>query len=118
MNYLTATHAVSLFPRATFVRREMVVCQDLNQHARVAESWMRKWSGRGFTILTAADRIPVSLELRAWRRTIGDHHTWVLPYASKDRGEYLSSSYSTSLRCLMVPLYSCSDREAHTSGRL
>ncbi|KAI0352254.1 hypothetical protein OH77DRAFT_1438777 [Trametes cingulata] len=86
MNYLTSGYAVSLFPSTTFVKRQMVVCQDVRRDPVLHDAWSKKWQSRRFQVLTAADKLPRSPELRAWERKVGDGHTWVLPYNRRHTG--------------------------------
>ncbi|OJT09726.1 hypothetical protein TRAPUB_13794 [Trametes pubescens] len=81
MNYITGKYAVSLFPRHTFVERQMFICQDMTRNAHANRSWIAKYRGRGFTVIGATDERVQSAELRAWDRTVGDRFTWVLPHA-------------------------------------
>ncbi|EIW63230.1 uncharacterized protein TRAVEDRAFT_17657 [Trametes versicolor FP-101664 SS1] len=80
MNYLTANHAVCLFPNTTFVERKTLVCQDTTRNSLVHRSWMKKYRKRGFTVITAGDVLPPSPELHEWRRRVGDSFTWVIPF--------------------------------------
>lgn len=79
MNYLAPTHAVSIFPRTTFVDRATLVCQDMTSLGH-STMWMQKYRNRGFRIVTGSDPVPCTRELRAWQHRVGDQFTWVMPY--------------------------------------
>lgn len=80
MNYITGQYAVSLFPRATFLDHQMLVCQDTSRNRAHHETWMNKYRQRGFTIFEGTDDPPCTPEFREWRRHVGDSRTWVLPH--------------------------------------
>ncbi|RDX42572.1 hypothetical protein OH76DRAFT_1300416, partial [Lentinus brumalis] len=80
MNYLTGTHAVSLFPRTTFVARTLVHCQDTSRSPVSHQTWTNKYRARGFSVVDAGVTLPNIRELRKWERRVGDKLTWVLPY--------------------------------------
>ena len=80
MNVLTPTHAISLFPKATFVHGETYSCQDLSEYAEWNAPWMDKYRKCGLDVYIASDRVPVRPELLAWKRTVSDRLTWILPY--------------------------------------
>ncbi|KAH9854466.1 hypothetical protein C2E23DRAFT_726294 [Lenzites betulinus] len=92
MNYIAGTFAASLFPRATFVDRQMVVCQDTTRNSLAHEIWKEKYRRRGFTIIEAVDDPPCTLETRQWLRNVGDKATWVLPHARSSMLGLLSES--------------------------
>ncbi|KAI0324873.1 hypothetical protein GY45DRAFT_1375209 [Cubamyces sp. BRFM 1775] len=81
MNYLSAKYAVSLFPHATFVKRKTFVCQDITRNSGSHHRWMKKYQRRGFEVVSAGMALPVHPEITAVKRHVGDHMTWVMPYA-------------------------------------
>ncbi|KAI9061810.1 hypothetical protein FKP32DRAFT_1575251 [Trametes sanguinea] len=80
MNYITSSYAVSLFPRATFVDRTTLVCQDIMRNRWMHRAWAQKQRNMGYTVLTAHHTIPTTLEMRTWARKVGDTVSWVLPF--------------------------------------
>ncbi|KAI0661154.1 hypothetical protein C8Q70DRAFT_911313 [Cubamyces menziesii] len=85
MNYMTGKYAVSIFPRTTYVERQLLVCQDVKRDAHTHQEWMDKYRRRGFTIIGAGGVLPRTVEARCWERSSGDFLTWILPY--ERRGE-------------------------------
>ena len=87
MNVLTQTHAISLFPRSTFIHEETYSCRDLSGYPDWKAPWMDKYRKRGFDVFIASDKFPTRRpELGTWKRKVGDALTWVLPY--KCTGEF------------------------------
>ena len=80
MNMLTQTHAISLFPRTTFMHEETYSCRDLSSYPEWNAPWMDKYRKRGFDVFVASDKLPRRAELAVWKRKVGDTLTWVLPY--------------------------------------
>ncbi|KAH9848705.1 hypothetical protein C2E23DRAFT_738973 [Lenzites betulinus] len=95
MNYFTHRYAVALFPHLTFIHNMTLVCQDTSRNAYIHRAWMKKYKKRGFTIVAAGDRLPDALELRAWRRRVGDRHSWTIPF--QRQGSPPSTSWSLGL---------------------
>ena len=87
MNYLTATHAVSLFPKMTYTFRATFTCRDMTRQAHRDKEWMEKYRARGFEVILAGDPIPRVAEIRTWQRRVGDSFTWVMPYERDTEGE-------------------------------
>lgn len=85
MNYLSGTHAVSLFPRATFINWTFVQCHDTSRAPVAHQNWADKYRARGFSMVDAEVRLPDIRELRKWERRVGDRLTWVLPYKRMGR---------------------------------
>lgn len=82
MNYITCSHAVSLFPFSTFRDRRTFVCQDIEKDAAHHRTWIDKYCARGFEVVTARTRYNVDTvpaEMRFEFREVGDDLSWVLP---------------------------------------
>ncbi|KAI9061996.1 hypothetical protein FKP32DRAFT_1574813 [Trametes sanguinea] len=100
MNYITATYAVALFPRTTFVDYTSLVCTDITQQNWFHRSWMKKYRERGFKVITAYDNIPTTTEVETWSRRVGDGLTWVFSFARSYTGMYCHIS--------VIPFYNYS----------
>lgn len=76
MNMITATHAVSLFPRHTFVDRKAFVTRQWNP---ITDNLTYNWSRthcRDFQRQTEGDAIDDSLWIG--RRRVGDQQCWTI----------------------------------------
>ncbi len=80
MNYFTSTHAISLFPRLTFLDKTMVVCQEATRANWSSGVWIQKYRERGYKVVTADRPLPSSIEVATWNRVVGDRLTWVMPF--------------------------------------
>ncbi|KAH9858154.1 hypothetical protein C2E23DRAFT_715947, partial [Lenzites betulinus] len=104
MNYITGQHAVSLFPHATFVDHQMLVCQDTTQNRPIHEGWMAKYRKRGFTIIEGTNDPPCTPEFREWMRHVGDCRTWVLPHERSGMSSVLICASTIDIwACRLVP---------------
>ncbi len=74
LNVITYAHAISLYPRATFVDRVTYVATARN---KTRCSLQRKYVGRGWSILTR-EKAMQRIEFNRIRR-VGDRFSWVLP---------------------------------------
>ncbi len=63
INMLTLMHAISLFPRTTFINEEMFNCRDLSGYPGWNTPWMDKYRRRRFSVFVASDRLPKHPEL-------------------------------------------------------
>ncbi|KAI9062917.1 hypothetical protein FKP32DRAFT_1548829, partial [Trametes sanguinea] len=89
MNYITGKHAVSLFPRTTFIDHTSLICQDVTRNPYVHNTWIKKYRKRGFRVIGAGDTIPCTFELRYWQRIVGDSLTWIIPFDRRGMGYQL-----------------------------
>ena len=104
MNYLTGTHAVSLFPKMTYTFRATFTCRDMTKQAHREKEWMEKYRARGFDIVLAGDPLPHVEEIRAWQRRIGDSFTWVMPYQRDTEGATIRPSWELSITDAWITL--------------
>lgn len=74
MNFITYAHAISLFPRATFV--DQVTCQTVSSSPFDHEQW-QKYVVRGWRGIQ--DGIALLWPEFQWDCRVGDRYTWVLP---------------------------------------
>ncbi len=77
MNFISAWHAISLYPLATFVHRSSALSQRI---ARYQQSHLiiKKYQSRGFTFLDGGDTYNDLFFPEVCRR-VGDTHSWVVP---------------------------------------
>ncbi|EFW21532.1 conserved hypothetical protein [Coccidioides posadasii str. Silveira] len=121
MNFITYSKAYSVFPKATFVKRQMCIlkrCGDLEERA------LLKYEGRGFTAVPMEiwKRKPAS-ELREFvcARKIGDRHTWTIdldnPWEHPDANRFECTRFSATfnLEHAMTVLDDVSPKQDHMS---
>ncbi len=94
LNYITATHAVSLFPRTTFIRRTTVTCNDMtNSSPREYADLLSLYRSRGYSIIDHDSFLPRIREVDTWERSVGDRLTWVLPFSRSVRKYHPVTTY-------------------------
>lgn len=82
MNYLTGTHAVSIFPRETLTERHSYSSRPLSSRKSVS-SQKHILQALGFEIFNAGATIVPSM--KSQRRYVGDAMTWKIPFSAACR---------------------------------
>ncbi|PPQ84650.1 hypothetical protein CVT26_004334 [Gymnopilus dilepis] len=82
MNFITATHALSIFPYSTFVMRKSYISKNRDKAPRNVDEWINKYKKRGFTLVgEETSRFPA--DLRAGPRFITDRRCWKIPFQDR-----------------------------------
>ena len=82
MNYFTAHHAVSIFPRSTFIDKVTYTSRDATDDQR--RVWFKTYDELGLKVVTPyrSSTAPNRHEIAFWERAVGDRHTWVIPFCN------------------------------------
>ena len=98
MNYFNARHAVSVFPRSTFIDKVTYTSRDATDDQR--RIWFGTYDKLGLGVVTPyrSSVAPNRHEIAFWERAVGDRHTWVMPFGKHSKsGERLIQSRVISL---------------------
>ena len=89
MTFLTSSHAVSIFPRETFVNRRVYACRKLQRSEKdITWDWVNGYFGKTCTFIGAPLMRLVTVlprEVSTSARCIGDSRSWVIKF---DKGMY------------------------------
>lgn len=95
MNFITATHAVSLFPRQTFIDSETYITRQTARHEKdTSRSWVYNHFGtkcKEFGRVTDFSKVPSDVCTSA--RRVGDHRSWIVKF---NRSKLLSLNYQAN----------------------
>ncbi|KAJ7783127.1 hypothetical protein B0H16DRAFT_1877560 [Mycena metata] len=88
-NYISSTHAVSLFPRSTFLKRKSFIgCQERtpeNDDSLMIEAkWLRTYEGDTGRIALVGSVTKVDADAEIGFRCIGDSRCWVLSTKTRE----------------------------------
>lgn len=78
MNVITWRHAISLFPRQTFIARKTYVAR--SAYIGASTAWRQKYMARGFEIVQAFDD-----GVTVGRRYFGDDMCWVINFDTQGK---------------------------------
>lgn len=119
MNYITSTHAVSIFPKSTFLnRKSFVACQEKTRQSSACikydNRWLHKYCGDHGPMTVVGTSVHVDEDAEIGCRWIGDQRCWVIPtilalgkpnrYVQHNRPKYIAGD----------PLQQCPELEGPT----
>ena len=81
MNFITAHHAVAVFPRSTFVNHTSYICNNRPEAAESTAAWMQKYKARGFQIIDKCTPCD-GHDIQFGNREVFDNHSWIIPFGS------------------------------------
>lgn len=84
MNYITGTHAISTFPKSTFVKRKsFVACQErtgtTSTFIRHDERWLEKYTSTSGQLAVIGTHTKFDGDAEIGARRIGDERCWIIP---------------------------------------
>lgn len=78
MNFFTSTHAISLFPKTTFLDRKTLMARYFPTREETSQAWLTWYKGGSFTKYTCGD--PLVPEVPTGTRYVGDSRCWMIPF--------------------------------------
>ena len=98
MNYISATHAVSLFPQNMFVNRRSLVAKTAyvgsENDAEDDRRWLSRYNAQSGPIVTIWFAELCWNDTELGHRKMGDRHCWIVPLESTGMKYFLSDMES------------------------